>query len=236
MLPIVVLAGGLATRLRPVSETIPKSLIPINDAPFVMHQLALLKKSGFKNVHFCLGYLGQLVEDAILQSEYINSINITFSYDGDKLLGTGGAVRKILNELPDNFFITYGDSYLDIDYKEIENYFNRNKKNDTTSLMTVFKNEGKWDTSNVIFENNKILLYSKRIKDPKMQYIDYGLGILAKNNFKGFPENENFDIAEIYEKLSIDKNLLGLETIRRFYEVGSFSGIEDISNYIKLKK
>ena len=103
MYSIVILAGGLATRLRPITEKIPKSLIEINGEPFVYHQLELLEKKGFKNIHFCLGFLGEQVEKAVKESEYFKRLSISFSYDGEKLLGTGGTIRKIINQLPEYF-------------------------------------------------------------------------------------------------------------------------------------
>jgi NDP-sugar pyrophosphorylase family protein len=236
MLPIVILAGGLATRLRPVTETLPKSLIPVNKEPFVLHQLDLLKNKGFTKIHFCLGYLGYMVEELVMNSSFVNSMNITFSYDGEVLLGTGGAIKKILENIASPFFITYGDSYLDINYNDVETFFNENKKDELTGLMTVFGNYGKWDTSNVIFENKTLLLYSKKKKNDRMLYIDYGVGILSKNDFDNYHEGAIFDLADVYEQLSIDQNLLGFEVRNRFYEVGSFTGINDISNYLKQNK
>lgn len=236
MFTIVVLSGGLATRLRPVTETIPKSIIPVNDIPFVLHQLELFEKKGFKKIHFCLGYLGEMVEELIKNSRYKDIFDISFSYDGNVLLGTGGAIKKVINYLPDYFFITYGDSYLDINYKDIECFFDSNRRNELTGLMTVFKNDGKWDKSNVIFDEKQILMYSKKVNNPQMQYIDYGVGILSKENFADYPDSAIFDLADIYEKLAIDNNLLGVEIFHRFFEIGSFKGIEDISNYLKNHK
>jgi NDP-sugar pyrophosphorylase family protein len=233
MLPIIVLAGGLATRLRPITDTIPKALISINNIPFVLHQLDLFKRRGIKDVHFCLGYLGKMVEDIVLGSKFVDSMNINFYYDGDKLLGTGGAIRNVMNLLPNDFFVTYGDSYLDIDYKEVGLFFKANRLNEKTALMTVFKNHNKWDSSNVVFKEGKVTLYSKKNKDPKMQYIDYGLGVLTKKDFESYKEGSIFDLADIYEGLSVNGNLLGIPMKQRFYEIGSFDGINDISNYLK---
>ena len=98
MFPIIILAGGLATRLRPITEKIPKSLIEINGLPFVYHQLDLLEQKGFNKIHFCLGFLGELVEKAVRESEYFTRISISFSYDGGTLLGTGGTIRNIINQ------------------------------------------------------------------------------------------------------------------------------------------
>jgi MurNAc alpha-1-phosphate uridylyltransferase len=234
MFPIVILAGGLATRLRPITEKIPKSLIEVNGLPFVYHQLDLLEQKGFKEIHFCLGFLGEQVEESIRKSVYFERLNITFSYDGEKLLGTGGTIRKIINQLPDYFFITYGDSYLDINFHDIQEIF-RLKKQRFTSLMTVYKNSDLFDTSNVIFENNSIALYSKVIKDSRMAHIDYGVGILSKKCMDIYDKNIIFDLAELYEHLSLKKQIFGHEVFQRFYEIGSLQGIEDLSNYLKLK-
>lgn len=235
MFPIVILAGGLATRLRPITEKIPKSLIEINEQPFVIHQLKLLEEKGFTEIHFCLGYLGEQVEEVVRGSEYYKRINIRFSYDGEILLGTGGTLRKIINQLPDYFFITYGDSYLDIDFGELELIF-MSKKEKYIALMNVFKNDNKFDANNVVYENGEIKLYSKTKKDVRMSYIDYGVGIISKSCLYKYEEKRPFDLGEIYEEISINGELLGAEVYQRFYEIGSFQGIKDLSNYLKLKK
>jgi len=231
---IIILAGGLATRLRPITEKIPKSLIEINGLPFVYHQLDLLEEKGFKTVHFCLGFLGEQVEKTLKESEYFKRLSISFSYDGNPLLGTGGTIRNIINQLPDYFFVTYGDSYLDIDFYNIQKLF-ESKKQNFTSLMTVYKNTDLFDTSNVIFENGLIELYSKLRKDSRMAHIDYGVGILSNKSMDIYDKNIIFDLAELYENLSLKKELYGYEVFQRFYEIGSLQGIEHLSNYLKLK-
>jgi len=234
MFPIVILAGGLATRLRPITEKIPKSLIEINGVPFVYHQLELLEKKGFKNINFCLGFLGEQVEKVVKESEYFKRLSISFSYDGNTLLGTGGTIRKIINQLPEYFFVTYGDSYLDIDFNDIQEIF-ESKKQNYNSLMTVYKNKDLFDTSNVIFENGLIGLYSKLRKDSRMAHIDYGIGILSNKSMDIYDNNIIFDLGELYENLSLKRELYGYEVFQRFYEIGSLQGIEDLSNYLKIK-
>ena len=234
MYSIVILAGGLATRLRPITEKIPKSLIAINGEPFVYHQLGLLEKKGFNKIHFCLGFLGEQVEVAVRKSEYFNRLNISFSYDGEKLLGTGGTIRKIIDQLPSYFFVTYGDSYLDIDFFNVQQLFEL-KNTNFSSLMTVYKNKDLFDISNVIYENNSIELYSKSKKDTRMAHIDYGVGILSNKCMEIYDKNIIFDLAELYENLSLKKELYGYEVFQRFYEIGSLQGIKDLSNYLKIK-
>jgi N-acetyl-alpha-D-muramate 1-phosphate uridylyltransferase len=232
VIPIIVLAGGLATRLRPITEHIPKSLIEINGIPFVLHQLKLFKRQGIEWVHFCLGHLGERVEHVIESSIFSKEMRITYSYDGDKLLGTGGAIMKAIPQLPEQFFITYGDSYLEIDYKDVERYF-RTESDEKSGLMTIYNNSGKFDTSNVFYEKDEIILYSKKVHLDEMNYIDYGLGILKKHHFSGYSTEKPFDLSEIYENLSINKSLKSFVSQTRFYEIGSWNGIQDISNHLK---
>lgn len=231
-LPIVILAGGLATRLRPVTEKIPKSLILINNTPFVLHQLKLLLDNEFKHVHFCLGHLGEMVKHTVENSMFSKKMKLTYSFDGETLLGTGGAIRNALTFLHEEFFVTYGDSYLDIDYKSVEKYYYSLSKV-KNGLMTIYYNLNNYDKSNVIYKNNKIELYTKKKSVDNMEYIDYGLGILKKKHFNSIPNNNPFDLSEIYENLSKVDNLIGYESKNRFYEIGSQGGINDLSNYLK---
>jgi NDP-sugar pyrophosphorylase family protein len=229
MIPIVILAGGLAIRMRPVTEKIPKSMIDINGKPFIYHQLHLLKDKGISHVILCLGYLGEQVAGYVGNGDNFH-LQVDCFFDGDRLLGTGGAIKHIGEKLPDNFFVLYGDSYLDIDYKAIETAYYSSAKN---GLMTIFKNENKWDTSNIIFKNNEIIKYSKKNKTNDMNYIDYGLGILKKSVFASFPENDPFDLAEVYEHLTNTRQLAAYEVDERFYEIGSPAGLAELCDKLK---
>jgi len=227
MLPVVILAGGLATRMKPMTEKIPKAMLDIDGRPFIYHQLNLLKKKGINRVILCVGFLGEMIESYVGDGTKFQ-LDVKYSYDGEKLLGTGGAIKKALEYLDDAFFVLYGDSYLDVDYGKIEATFLRAPRK---GLMTVFKNEGKWDTSNVIFRNNEILVYSKK-KTEEMNCIDYGLGILSKAVFNDFENETAFDLAFLYERLAEEKQLMGYEVFERFYEIGSKEGLKDLQQKI----
>lgn len=227
--PVAILAGGLATRLRPVTETIPKALIEIKGEPFVFHQLRLLKKNGIKKAVLCVGYLGEQIE-ALVKNGKDFGLTVEYAYDSQKggpLLGTAGAIKNALPLLDENFFVTYGDSYLTCNYIDVQQSFESQKK---ISLMTVFHNQGQWDKSNVKYANNEILIYDKKISDPDFQYIDYGLGIFHVSAFNKVPENTFYDLADLYKTLLAKKELAAYEVKERFYEIGSFSGIEEIKN------
>lgn len=229
---IAILAGGLATRLKPVSETVPKSLIEVAGKPFIYHQLKLLQSKGIRKAVICAGYLGEQIQNYVGDGKEFG-IQAEYSFDGDKLLGTGGALRKSLKFFRNDFFILYGDSYLDAEFEDINEYFLKSNK---CGLMTVLKNDGKWDKSNIEFENGEILVYDKKVTSGEMRYIDYGLGILNKKAFEDFENREVFDLEEVYRDLLKKKQLAGFEVHKRFYEIGSFTGLEETEKYLLNKK
>lgn len=232
MLQVLILAGGLGTRLGELTSKTPKAMIKVAEKPFIYHQLKLLESYGIKKVTLALGRYGKEVEKYVKGLDNIN-IDITVSYDGNKLLGTGGAVKKALPLLNNPFFVLYGDSYLDVNYYEIASYFSalNNKK----GLMTVLRNMNRWDKSNILFENNNILKYDKNNTTPQMQHIDFGLGVLRHSAFDEFNKSEKFDLVDVYKSLLKKNELAAFEVKNRFYEIGSLEGIKETSNYI-LKK
>ena len=225
----VILAGGLATRLRPITDNIPKAMVLVKNRPFLEYQIELLKNNGLTDIVLCIGHKGDIIQKQFGDG---SKFNITISYScEDTLLGTGGAVRKAINMLKDSFFVLYGDAYLDIDYRKIIKYFNQI---DFPALLVVYKNGGKFDTSNVIFTDGELKLYDKQNATKQMQYIDYGLSILSKRIVKQYiPMNTFYDLADCYNILSKTNQLAGYEVTKRFYEIGSTSGLQDFINFIE---
>lgn len=228
MLPVVILAGGLATRMKPITEKMPKSLIEVNGKPFILHQLDYLKSQGIQNIVLCIGHLGHMIESLIGDGKALG-LNIQYSLDGDKLLGTGGAIKKALPLLSKDFFVLYGDSFLPINYKDVEDAYVSSKKN---ALITVIKNNDQWDKSNVEFASDTLVEYNKHHPNQRMHYIDYGLSVLNQSIFDVYPENESFDLSDLYHKLSLDDHLAGFETFERFYEIGSQNGLKETETYL----
>ena len=225
----VILAGGLATRLSRITDNVPKSMVPANGKPFLEYQIELLRKSGIKNIVLCIGHKGDLIKDYFRDGKKFN-INITYSQE-EELLGTGGALRNAYNFLDDYFFVLYGDAYLNIDYLGVMNYL---KKMQCSSLLTIYKNEGRFDKSNVEFIDHKFVVYDKQNPTEKMNYIDYGLSILSKRIIKKYiPNNTFYDLADCYNALSKKNQLIGYEAKNRFYEIGSISGLRDFEKYIR---
>lgn len=226
---VVILCGGMATRLKPITEKIPKSLIEVNGTPFIKHQLDFLSSQNVKNVALLLGNKGEMVQ-AYLEKLNLNFTEIKYCYDGEKLLGTGGAILKSLDSFTEHFFVMYGDSYLNINFENVMNFFRSNPH--FNSLMTVFKNDNLYDNSNVIFENGKLLLYTKNTNDSRLNYIDWGLSVFNKDAFYSFSKLEEFDLSAVFDMSLKAGKLIGYEVFERFYEIGSFSGISELEKYL----
>jgi NDP-sugar pyrophosphorylase family protein len=229
MLPVVILAGGLATRLYPVTQKIPKALITVAGRPFIDHQMTLLKEKGATQVVLCVGNLGTRIEEFVGDGTQWG-LEVRYSYDGELLLGTGGAIKKAAGILPEAFMILYGDSYLDINFEMVVQKFNAEK---LPVLMTVYRNRNARDSSNIILKNGRIIKYNKKDRDPAMEYIDYGLIVIRKEIFEKYPSNEPFDLALVLS-LSVDTGLVAsCEVEQRFYEIGSVQGIKETEDYIR---
>jgi len=230
MMPMMaILSGGLATRLYPTTKTVPKAMLEVAGEPFISHQLKLLQKKGIERVVICAGYLGEQIQEYVKDGSQYN-LEVLYSFDGEKLMGTGGALRKALPLLGDFFWVMYGDSYLDTDYNSILEFF---QCHDAKELMTVYRNEDQWDKSNVLFSNGVILCYDKKFPTADMKYIDYGLAILKKAAFAEVDEDEVLDLSDLYKSLIRKQEMLGYEVKERFYEIGSPAGLELTRSYFE---
>jgi NDP-sugar pyrophosphorylase family protein len=241
-IPVAILAGGLATRLRPITEKIPKSLVPVAGKPFLAHQLALLHSRGIRRVVLCVGHLGEMIQHDFGDGSAFG-VQLEYSFDsprgnetaagGSRLLGTGGAVKQALPLLGDDFFVLYGDSYLPVEYRSVAEFFRRSGK---LGCMTVYRNEGRYDTSNVVFRDGEIAVYDKRNRKPEMAHIDYGLSLFRAVVFNSYPPDQPFDLAAVMGKLVREKQLAGYEVRERFYEMGSPAGLAELETLLKSKK
>ena len=226
--PLAILAGGLAKRLRPLTDGMPKALVDVDGEPFIAHQLRLLADRGIERVVICVGYLGEMIQTAVGNGERFG-LQVEFSFDGPKLLGTAGALKKALPLLRDSFFVLYGDSYLPCDYQNIQEVFEESGR---MALMTIFPNHGLWDRSNVEFVDGEILVYDKNHQTAAMRHIDYGLGAFQQKAFATIPSNQPYDLARLYRDLLKQKELAAYEVRERFYEIGSPAGLEEMRRHM----
>jgi MurNAc alpha-1-phosphate uridylyltransferase len=231
-LAAAILAGGLATRLHPVTETIPKALVDVAGTPFVLRQLDYLRRQGIGRVVLCVGFLGEQVEAVVGDGSAIG-MSVSYSRDWPQLMGTGGALKQALPLLDSRFLVLYGDTYLPIDFAAVEREFLASGK---PALMTVQRNADRWDKSNVLFENNVIVEYNKRTPTPDMRHIDYGLSAISAQVLADEVTTGPFDLADIYHRLSLSGRLAGYEVHERFYEIGSHKGLAEAADYFKGRK
>jgi N-acetyl-alpha-D-muramate 1-phosphate uridylyltransferase len=223
MYPVAILAGGVASRMQPRTETVPKALLDVAGRPFIEHQLALLRAQQITDVVLCVGHFGDQIE-AFVGDGRTWGLRVRYSQDGPVLLGTGGALRRALPILGDVFFVLYGDSYLTCDFSAISRAFAASNRR---GLMTVFRNDNRLGASNVLFDHGRILRYDKATPSRDMHHIDYGLAILTAEAIAPYPVDSPFDLVRVYQDLLAAGELAGLEVPDRFYEIGSPEGLRE---------
>jgi len=206
-------------------------MVEVAGRPFIEHQLELLRDNGLRRIVLCLGYLGEQVRDHVGDGSRLG-LDVQYSFDGDKLLGTGGALRRAAPLLGEAFWVLYGDSYMDIDYSAILARF---ASSDALGLMTVLHNDDRWDTSNVVFQAGRLVCYDKHQRRADMTHIDYGAGLLRRSALERIPPDEPYDLAALYTELVAQGRMIGHEVFRRFYEIGNPTGLAETEQYLSKK-
>lgn len=234
-LQCVILAGGLGTRMKPITEAIPKALVPVNGEPFVDHQLRWLAAHGVDEVVFSIGHLGHLLREHVGDGGRFG-LAVRFVDEGEDLRGTAGALRlaRDAGVLAPEFLLTYGDSYLPVDFGEVARAF---QASGAPAMMVVFRNEGRWDRSNAVVAGGRVLLYDKRpaaADAARMEYIDYGLTALRRSVVEErVAAGARADLSDLLHALSIEGSLAAHEVTTRFYEVGSPQGLQDLERFLR---
>jgi NDP-sugar pyrophosphorylase family protein len=207
-------------------------MIMVAGEPFIAHQLRLLRREGITNLIICSGHLGEQVKSFVGDGSRFEC-NIRYAADGNRLLGTGGALRQALPLLGAQFFVMYGDSYLDISFRPVYEAFLRSN---CPALLTVFRNANQWDKSNVEYIDGRIRRHDKVNRTSAMQHIDYGLSVLASDALAQRPTGVPFDLSEVYRDLAACGQLAGYEVQNRFYEIGSPAGLAETDSYLSAKR
>jgi N-acetyl-alpha-D-muramate 1-phosphate uridylyltransferase len=225
--PVCILAGGRGSRLGVAVAATPKPLLSVAGRPFLFHQLDLLKHHGAERVVLCIGYLGDQIRDAIGDGSTFG-LDVRYSEDGPAPIGTAGAIRKAAPLLGERFLVLYGDTYLRIDYGDVDQAAIRSGM---PALMTVLRNEGRWDISNVRYADNRVLRYDKETPDPTMAYIDYGLSVLTQDGLD-CTDPAAADLAALFSSLAECGLLAGYEASARFYEIGTPAALSETSAFL----
>lgn len=229
----VLLAGGLATRMRPFTDTIPKSMLDVAGRPFVDWLLEKLARSGFADVLLCVGRLGEQIR-AHVGSGARFGLRVAYSDEGDDQRGTAGALRLALEMLEPEFLVSYGDSYLPFDYAAPMRALAAH--GDCDGVMSVYKNEGQWDASNVMTDGEWLLRYEKGTRDPAFDHIDYGAIALRREVVAAVPPGRVLGLDTIQHALAEAKRLRAFVAHDRFFEIGSPEGLATLAQHLRDRK
>lgn len=225
--PICLLAGGLGTRLGDAAKGRPKALVEVAGEPFLHHQLRHLRRQGAQRIVLCIGFRGELIEEAIGDGSAFG-VEVRYSHDGPEPIGTGGAVRKALPLLGEEFLVTFADTYLPDDHRAAVRAFRASGR---PALMCVLHNEGRWDTSNVVMDGD-LVRYDKHDPPAGADWIDYGLSVLSADALARVPD-ELSDLGEVMTWLSQRDLLAGHVVTERFHEIGSPEALADTDVYLR---
>ena len=228
--PLAILAGGRATRLGQLASARPKALVEVAGRPFVDHQLDLVRAKGVDRVVLCVGHLGDQIEDHVGDGRRFG-LQVGYSRDGDVQRGTGGALDAALPMLGDTFLVLYGDAYLNVDYGAIYRSF---AGRDVDGVMTVYRNDDRFDRSNVALRDGMVAAYDKAHPVRGMHHIDYGLSVLTRKTFESVPHRSEgpFDLADVFGVAIRRQRLGAFEVTQRFYEVGSVAGLAEADAFL----
>ena len=225
----VILAGGLGTRLLPITRTVPKAMIPICGRPFLEYQIALLKSHGVTDLVLCVGHLGHVLESHFGDGSRFG-VSIRYGREGERLLGTAGALKNVAPLLGTDFFVTYGDGYLALDYRGAMASFRQHRR---VGLMAVYKNRDRYDRSNVVVTGRFVAGYDKRLRLPGMEYIDFGVSILRSEALQRIPSGRTVSLKELFASLIAERQLLAYKVRHRFYEIGSRDGLSEFEALVR---
>lgn len=226
LLPIAVLAGGLATRLGDLALDTPKALAPVAGEPFIFHQLRLLAHHGAGRIVLCVGHLGGQIVDAVGDGRRFGT-EVLYVFDGPEPIGTAGALRRASHLLGSKFLVTYGDAYLRIDHAAVQRAF---CSSGLPGLMTVLQNDGKWEASNAVFEGGRVTAYNKRVPPSGARWVDYGLLAFEARVFE---DSVAADLSEVCRELASSGSLGGYLAQERFYEIGTPEALAEADEFLR---
>ncbi len=224
----MILAGGLGTRLRPLTNEVPKPMVRVAGKPFLEYELRLLSNNRFSDFVLCVGYKADVIKQYFGDGGQLG-VSIVYSDDGEKQLGPAGALKNASQFLEGEFLVTYGDAFLQMDYRRFQEEFRSSGK---LGMMAVLENHNKYGKSDIALKDGLITEYDKVNQTPKMAWINYGATILQKKSLDLIPSFSGIGEEQFYRELIERKELAVFLTFNRFYEIGTISGLRDFERFL----
>jgi N-acetyl-alpha-D-muramate 1-phosphate uridylyltransferase len=232
MYPVVILAGGLGTRVTALTGgLVPKALLSVAGRPFIDRKIEELAAAGVTEVFLLIGHNAASIEDHFGASPA--TIDVHLIADGERLLGTAGAIRAALDRLPPVFWVTYGDTFLDAPMAQIEQSF---VNSDALAVMTVLKNEDRWQTSNVSVEDGEVTVYDKTASPGSHCYIDYGLILFRAKCFATLASGDVCDLSTVLRALIANRALSAAEVTVPFRDIGTPEALAETSEFFSQRE
>ena len=225
----VILAGGLGTRLWPLTKTVPKPMVPVGDTPYLEHQLRLLREQSITDIVLLIGYLGEQIQTHFGNGSQFG-LSIRYSCETTPM-GTGGALREASDLLDDMFLVIYGDSYLPIAYGDVLHTL---RQSSADGVVTVYDNDqdDTGVTNNIALDSNHLI--TKYVKDdphdPDLKYVEAGVLALRKNIVLEIPQGKVSLEQKIFPQLIAAEKLLGFPTKQRFFDIGTPERLDRIAH------
>lgn len=226
---VVILAGGLGARLRPLTKSVPKAMVAIHGIPFLQYQLELIKSQGFTEILILAGYLGGCIK-AYFGDGRNFGLNIIYSHE-KKPLGTGGALKKAENKLAKEFLLLNGDTLLPIDYRKLIECFYQSGK---TGVIVVYSNSENIAPNNIALHKSHLVSDYNKKNTKAMTHVDAGAIVLKKEVLDLIPKARKCSLEEeIFHKLIKGENFLAYPTDQRFYDIGVPEELEVLKGTLK---
>jgi len=203
-------------------------MVPVNGKPFLEHEIGLLKRSGIEDFVLCVGHLGEKVEDHFGNGSGWG-VKVRYSYDGPKLMGPVGALKRAEPLLEECFFVTYGDAYLRADYRSIMRALLDSGR---LGLMTVYENHNRYGKSDVVVREGHVVRYDKEGRHRGMDWVNFGVSALRKRALALVPSGRECFEDEFYGELIKRDELLAFPVEERFYEIGSPAALREFERFI----
>lgn len=221
MIQAVVLAGGLGERLRPLTEELPKPLVPVHGKPVLQYLLERLRSSGIAEVVLLTGYQGSKIEECFGDG---SALGLRIVYAREEIpLGTGGALKNAAEVLADDFLLLNGDTLLDIDFAVLVTAF---RKRRVLGLLVAYENpEGNPPNNLRLAADGRVVTYSK-CDATSLTHVDAGVGVFRRAILDWIPGDRAVSLeGEVYPRLIKQRQLWAFTTRDRFFDMGTFAGL-----------